>query len=217
MTALTDRFARAVDYARIAHAAQVRKGSGIPYVYHPLAVASLVIEFGGNEDQAIVAVLHDVVEDCGQAHAAIIRAQFGNAVADIVEACTDGTAEGKPRTQIPTPNAKTGCSESSLTSRISAMLRTTLCWFPLATSSITRERLSKTWKAATTRSSASPVSAMAPSPTTTHSRSCSRSVICPWQGLYVRSCGDAPVGRLRGRPLPSPNCLRLQQYSASEA
>ena len=61
MTALSERFTRAVDYARIAHATQVRKGSGIPYLYHPLAVASLVIEFGGNEYQAIAGLLHDVV------------------------------------------------------------------------------------------------------------------------------------------------------------
>jgi (p)ppGpp synthase/HD superfamily hydrolase len=67
----------------------------VPYIYHPLGVASLVIEFGGNEDQVIAALLHDVVEDCGQAHAAIIRDQFGDAVATIVEACTDGSAEGK--------------------------------------------------------------------------------------------------------------------------
>ena len=92
---LTDRFARAVDYARIAHAAQVRKGTDIPYITHLLAVATLVIEFGGSEDQAIAGLLHDTIEDCGQAHEAIIRAQFGDAVADIVVACTDGTAEGK--------------------------------------------------------------------------------------------------------------------------
>jgi (p)ppGpp synthase/HD superfamily hydrolase len=95
MTILTDRFTRAVDYARIAHATQIRKGSGIPYLYHPLAVASLVIEFGGDEDQAIAGLLHDVVEDCGQAHAVIIRQRFGDEVATIVEACTDGTVEGK--------------------------------------------------------------------------------------------------------------------------
>ena len=92
---LTDRFTRAVDYARIAHAAQVRKGSNIPYLYHLLGVASLVIEFGGNEDQAIAGLLHDTLEDCGAEHEPIIRAQFGDAVADIVLACTDGTAEGK--------------------------------------------------------------------------------------------------------------------------
>lgn len=95
MTVLTDRFTRALDYARIAHAAQVRKGSQIPYLYHPIAVASLVIEFGGSEDQAIAGLLHDVVEDCGAAHAAVIRMQFGDDVAEIVEACTDGTAETK--------------------------------------------------------------------------------------------------------------------------
>jgi (p)ppGpp synthase/HD superfamily hydrolase len=95
MTALTDRFTRAVDYARIAHAAQCRKGSSIPYLYHLLGVASLVIEFGGNEDQVIAGLLHDTLEDCGAAHEAAIRAQFGEAVADIVKDCTDGTAEGK--------------------------------------------------------------------------------------------------------------------------
>jgi hypothetical protein len=54
-----------------------------------------VIEFGGSEDQAIAGLLHDTIEDCGEEHEAIIRAQFGDAVADIVRACTDGTAEGK--------------------------------------------------------------------------------------------------------------------------
>ncbi|AGG88712.1 HD domain-containing protein [Rhodanobacter denitrificans] len=95
MTALTDRFTRAVDYARIAHVAQCRKGSNIPYLYHLLGVASLVIEFGGNEDQVIAGLLHDTLEDCGVAHEAAIRAQFGDAVAIIVKDCTDGTAEGK--------------------------------------------------------------------------------------------------------------------------
>jgi (p)ppGpp synthase/HD superfamily hydrolase len=97
MAALTDRFARAVDYARVAHAAQFRKGSNIPYIYHLLGVSSLVIEFGGNEDQAIAGLLHDTLEDCGAAHEAIIRAQFGEAVATIVRDCTDGTAEGKAK------------------------------------------------------------------------------------------------------------------------
>lgn len=95
MTVLTDRFSRAVDYARIAHAAHVRKGSRIPYLYHLLGVASLVIEFGGSEDQAVAGLLHDTIEDCGAVHEAVIRAQFGDAVADIVRDCTDGTAEGK--------------------------------------------------------------------------------------------------------------------------
>lgn len=95
MTVLTDRFSRAVDYARVAHATQVRKGSDIPYIYHLLGVASLVIEFGGDEDQAIAGLLHDTIEDCGAGHEAVIRERFGVAVASIVKDCTDGTAEGK--------------------------------------------------------------------------------------------------------------------------
>ena len=101
---LTDRFTRAIDYARIAHAAQVRKGSNIPYLYHLLGVASLVIEFGGNEDQVIAGLLHDTLEDCGAGHEGTIRAQFGDGVADIVLACTDGTAEGKA--SLPDAEAK---------------------------------------------------------------------------------------------------------------
>lgn len=95
MTALTHRFSQAVDYARIAHAAQFLKGSDIPYVYHLLGVASLVLEYGGTEDQAIAGLLHDVLEDCGAAHEDTIRAQFGSGVATIVKDCTDGTAESK--------------------------------------------------------------------------------------------------------------------------
>ena len=95
MTALTHRFVQAVDYARIAHAAQFRKGSQIPYIYHLLGVSSLVLEYGGSEDQAIAGLLHDVLEDCGAAHESAIRAQFGDTVAMIVRDCTDGMAESK--------------------------------------------------------------------------------------------------------------------------
>jgi (p)ppGpp synthase/HD superfamily hydrolase len=95
MTLLTERFTRAVDYARVAHAAHYRKGSRIPYIYHLLGVSSLVIEFGGNEDQAIAGLLHDVIEDWGAHHGPAIEAQWGANVARIVLACTDGTAEDK--------------------------------------------------------------------------------------------------------------------------
>ena len=95
MSELSPRFSAAVEYARAAHAGQYRKGTRVPYVQHPLAVASLVIGHGGDEDQAIAALLHDVLEDCGAAHEAVIRDRFGSAVADIVLACTDGSAEAK--------------------------------------------------------------------------------------------------------------------------
>lgn len=96
---LSERFTAAVDYARLAHAGQVRKGSGVPYLYHLLAVSSLVLEYGGDEEQAIAGLLHDVLEDCGAAHEGEIRARFGDGVTEIVLACTDGTVEGKLEAQ----------------------------------------------------------------------------------------------------------------------
>ena len=62
---LTSRFDRALVYAHEAHRDQIRKSSAIPYVSHLLAVASLVLEDGGDEDEAIAALLHDSVEDQG--------------------------------------------------------------------------------------------------------------------------------------------------------
>ena len=95
MTSFTDRFSRAVDYARIAHVGQVRKGTRVPYLSHVLGVAALVVEYGGTEDQAIAGLLHDTIEDCGQAHESMIRALFGEDVVDIVVACTDASAEAR--------------------------------------------------------------------------------------------------------------------------
>lgn len=97
MTPLTARFTAAFDYARVAHAAQKRKGTEIPYLAHLMSVAALVLEFGGDEDQAIAGLLHDAIEDCGAEHEAIIRERFGARVAEIVAACTDGVpdASGK--------------------------------------------------------------------------------------------------------------------------
>ena len=96
-TMLTDRFDEALAYASRLHRAQVRKGSGIPYVSHLLGVASLALEAGADEDQAIAALLHDAVEDQGgPPRLADIRARFGDRVAGIVADCTDSAAEPKP-------------------------------------------------------------------------------------------------------------------------
>lgn len=58
---LSNRFPEALLYATQLHALQVRKGSGVPYIAHLLGVSSLVLEYGGNEDQAIAALLHDAI------------------------------------------------------------------------------------------------------------------------------------------------------------
>jgi (p)ppGpp synthase/HD superfamily hydrolase len=94
---LSDRFYAALDYAARLHAAQRRKGTSVPYVSHLLGVASLVLEHGGDEDEAIAALLHDAVEDQGgAATAAEIEQRFGRRVAEIVLACSDTDTHPKP-------------------------------------------------------------------------------------------------------------------------
>ncbi len=94
---LGPRFRRAFLFAADKHAGQARKASTIPYIAHLMGVASLVLEFGGDEDMAIAALLHDVVEDCGGAPMlAQVRRRFGNRVAKIVAGCTDSDTTPKP-------------------------------------------------------------------------------------------------------------------------
>jgi (p)ppGpp synthase/HD superfamily hydrolase len=84
------RTEEAFAYALAVHGAQVRKRLPIPYVSHLLAVASIVLEDGGDEAQVIAALLHDAAEDQGgEARLADIRARFGAEVASIVEALSD--------------------------------------------------------------------------------------------------------------------------------
>ena len=87
---LTEKIVRALALAIEAHHGQMRKGTAIPYISHPMGVASIALEYGADEDQAMAALLHDAVEDGGQHFAKLIREQFGERVADIVEGCTDG-------------------------------------------------------------------------------------------------------------------------------
>jgi (p)ppGpp synthase/HD superfamily hydrolase len=87
---LTERFSQALVLAIEAHTNQKRKGTNIPYIAHPLGVASIALEYGADEDQAMAALLHDAIEDGGNQYALRIRKQFGDRVANIVEGCTDG-------------------------------------------------------------------------------------------------------------------------------
>ncbi len=88
---LGDRFTSAVATAVELHDEQARKGGRVPYVAHLLAVASLVLEDGGDEDEAIAGLLHDAAEDAGGRETLeAIRGHFGERVALIVAACSDG-------------------------------------------------------------------------------------------------------------------------------
>jgi GTP pyrophosphokinase len=78
------------------HAAQARKSSEIPYLAHLLATCAIVLEHGGDEDEAIGALLHDAIEDVQPTDAARATvASFGDRVLAIVEGCTDSDEHPK--------------------------------------------------------------------------------------------------------------------------
>ena len=90
---MVDAFA----FAFALHRTQTRKGSGVPYVTHLMAVAAIVGEYGGTERQVIAALLHDAVEDQGGAATLErVRLRFGPEVADFVAACSDADTIPKP-------------------------------------------------------------------------------------------------------------------------
>jgi len=94
---LGQRFQKALRFAAQKHAGQARKASTVPYIAHLMAVASLVLEAGGDEDLAIAGLLHDVVEDCGgKKMLQEVQRRFGARVARIVDGCTDAYVIPKP-------------------------------------------------------------------------------------------------------------------------
>ena len=95
---LGDRFTDAFAYAVHLHARQARKSTAVPYMTHLMAVCSLVLEDGGDENQAIAALLHDGPEDQGgQEVLDEIRRRFGDEVAGLVDGLTDTLANPKPK------------------------------------------------------------------------------------------------------------------------
>jgi (p)ppGpp synthase/HD superfamily hydrolase len=91
---LTDRFRDAVALAEEVHGRQRRSGTEIPYLAHLLVVTGLVLEDGGDEDEAVAAMLHDSVEEGGGQHMLDrIGERFGPRVAAIVRACSDSVEE----------------------------------------------------------------------------------------------------------------------------
>lgn len=94
---LTTRFNEALVFAAQLHSQQVRKGNDIPYIAHLLGVASIALENGADEDEAIAALLHDAIEDQGgEKTGKEIRKRFGDNVVEIVEGCTDTDIMPKP-------------------------------------------------------------------------------------------------------------------------
>ncbi|EDX73338.1 HD domain protein [Coleofasciculus chthonoplastes PCC 7420] len=94
---LSQRFTDALTFATELHANQTRKGNGVPYIAHLLAVSSIALEYGANEEEAIAALLHDAIEDQGGAATREeIRRRFGDTITEIVDGCTDADTTPKP-------------------------------------------------------------------------------------------------------------------------
>src|SRR5271170_2568483 len=87
---LSIRFDHALLFAAQVHRNQERKKSGIPYLSHLMGVAAIVLDYGGDEDMGIAALLHDAAEDHGgKAMLQTIEQLFGARVAKMVDGCTD--------------------------------------------------------------------------------------------------------------------------------
>ena len=94
---LTDRFSRALTLTHELHQTQTRKDGKVPYISHLMGVSALVLRYGGNEDEAIAALLHDAAEDQGGKKALVlIQEEFGEIVAHIVKGCSDTLQMPKP-------------------------------------------------------------------------------------------------------------------------
>ena len=87
---LTHQYTLALVYCAEIHAGQRRKGNATPYLAHLLSVSALVLEDGGDETEAIAALLHDSLEDQpDRTSREEIRQRFGEGAAQLVVACTD--------------------------------------------------------------------------------------------------------------------------------
>ncbi|HEY2714017.1 MAG TPA: HD domain-containing protein [Chthoniobacterales bacterium] len=94
---LSPKFEEALIYATRVHGGQLRKKTRIPYIGHLLGVTAIAMEYGANETEAIAALLHDAVEDCGgPERQREIEEQFGAQVGEIVAGCTDSDKTPKP-------------------------------------------------------------------------------------------------------------------------
>lgn len=77
---------KAIEFATKAHEGQYRKGTKRPYIVHPIAVADIVMTLTWDEEVICAAVLHDTIEDCPGVTEEVLRREFGDRVASLVQA-----------------------------------------------------------------------------------------------------------------------------------
>ncbi|MCP4697273.1 MAG: HD domain-containing protein [Gammaproteobacteria bacterium] len=106
------RFKDALLYAVEIHGNDLRKGASIPYISHLLSVCALVLEDGGDEEEAIAALLHDSLEDHPEkVTKSILDSRFGSRVARLVELCSDTPSDYQGGPKPPWHERKTAYVE----------------------------------------------------------------------------------------------------------
>jgi (p)ppGpp synthase/HD superfamily hydrolase len=95
-----ERFLRALRTAAELHAGQARKSTDIPYLSHLMGTCAIALDHGATEDEAIAALLHDVLEDVDGPRAKERVAEFGPEVLRIVKACSDTEIRPKPAWEV---------------------------------------------------------------------------------------------------------------------
>ena len=103
---------KAIQYALVAHDLQVRKGTIIPYIFHPIEVGTIIAKYDQDATHLICAgILHDTVEDTGTS-VELLRKLFGNRVADLVQCETeDKTKSWLERKQATIDQLRTATDE----------------------------------------------------------------------------------------------------------
>ena len=89
---------KAIEYAVEKHSGDVRKGTSIPYIVHPVEVMKITSGITEDEEVRAAAVLHDTVEDTG-ATQNDIRERFGDRVCGLVLAESENKREGIPEVE----------------------------------------------------------------------------------------------------------------------
>jgi (p)ppGpp synthase/HD superfamily hydrolase len=85
---LDTKIIEAFEFAFHAHQNKYRKGTEIPYICHPLDVASVLMKNNADSDLITAGLLHDVVEDAGVELSEIER-KFGGAVTELVRGASE--------------------------------------------------------------------------------------------------------------------------------
>ena len=80
---MSEMIFKAITFAANAHSGQYRKGTQIPYIFHPLNVAQKLLLYNYPERIVIAGVLHDTIEDT-PVTAEDIRREFNNVIAELV-------------------------------------------------------------------------------------------------------------------------------------